>query len=63
MVGALRAKLQRSHVAHMKQLALPFPVTKDMKVPGLRLDALLVLVSVFCVLFWVPATCTVLCPR
>ena len=30
MVGALRARLQRSHVARMKQRALPFPVVPKM---------------------------------
>ena len=79
MVDVLRANFQRSHGARMKQpkgggprtwrtakRALSFTFsrcTEIVKAPILHLDASLLLVSVFNVLFWVPAIRTVLMHR
>ena len=64
MAGALRVKLQRIHVARLKQSATPIArVSKVLSVQTLRLDDFLLVVSVFCVLFSVSAIRTVPCPR
>ena len=64
MAGALRAKLQRIHVARWNQSATPIArVSKMYSVQILHLEKSLILVSMFCFLLSVSAISTVLCPR
>ena len=63
-VDALHANFKRRVAARLKQSVIPFErVPKMQRIQILHLDASLLLVSVFNVLFWVPAICTVLLHR